>query len=211
MNENENGKCKRERFYFYTSLLKRARYLNTDQVGRLFENIANYVLDGVTPKDKSDVANMVMFDDFKEKYDRDTEHYEEVCEKKRKAGSKGGKEKASKSKVAKQPQQGSLSEKPSVRRRQIAQAPIEDRKQAFQREVMTETNVERYGADELKRFFNYWTELNTNSGLMHFEEEKHNPNHGGFDVTRRLQIWNNGSHLKQNGKAEGFIKDDIKP
>lgn len=185
--------------------------MDADQKGILLENIANYVLDGVMPKDKSDVANMIMFESFKENYDRDTEHYEEVCEKKRKAGSKGGKEKASKSKVAKQPQQGELSEKPSVRRRQIAQAPIEDRTQAFQREVMTETNVERYGADNLKSFFNYWTELNTNGGLMRFEEERHNPNHGGFDVTRRLQIWNTGSHLKQKGKQEGFIKDDLKP
>lgn len=202
---------KRERFYFYTSLLKKTCYMNADQKGILLENIANYVLDGVMPKDKSDVANMIMFESFKENYDRDTEHYEEVCEKKRKAGSKGGKEKASKSKVAKQPQQGELSEKPSVRGRQIAQAPIEDRMQAFRGEVMTQTNVERYGVDRLKSFFNYWTELNTNSGLMHFEEERHNPNHGGFNVTRRLQIWNTGSHLKQKGKAEGFIKDDIKP
>lgn len=202
---------KRERFYFYTSLLKKTRYMDADQKGILLENIANYVLDGVMPKDKSDVANMIMFESFKENYDRDTEHYEEVCEKKRKAGSKGGKEKASKSKVAKQPQQGELSEKPSVRRRQIAQAPIEDRTQVFQREVMTETNVERYGADKLKSFFNYWTELNTNGGLMRFEGERHNPNHGGFDVTRRLQIWNTGSHLKQKGKQEGFIKDDLKP
>lgn len=123
-----------------------------DQKGILLENIANYVLDGVTPKDKNDVANMIMFESFKENYDRDTEHYEEVCEKKRKAGSKGGKEKASKSKVAKQPQQGSLSEKPSVRRRQIAQAPIEDRTQAFRGEVVTETNAKKYGADELMRF-----------------------------------------------------------
>lgn len=202
---------KRERFYFYTSILKKTCYMNADQKGILLENIANYVLDGVTPKDKSDVANMIMFESFKENYDRDTEHYEEVCEKKRKAGSKGGKEKASKSKVAKQPQQGELSEKPSVRGRQIAQAPIEDRTQAFRGEVMTQTNVERYGVDRLKSFFNYWTELNTNSGLMRFEEERHNPNHGGFNVTRRLQIWNTGSHLKQRGKAEGFIKDDIKP
>lgn len=202
---------KRERFYFYTSILKKTCYMNADQKGILLENIANYVLDGVTPKDKSDVANMIMFESFKENYDRDTEHYEEVCEKKRKAGSKGGKEKASKSKVAKQPQQGELSEKPSVRGRQIAQAPIEDRTQAFRGEVMTQTNVERYGVDRLKSFFNYWTELNTNSGLMRFEEERHNPNHGGFNVTRRLQIWNTGSHLKQKGKAGGFIKDDIKP
>lgn len=184
--------------------------MNADQKGILLENIANYVLDGVTPKDKSDVASIIMFESFKEHYDRDTEHYEEVCEKKRKAGSKGGKEKASKSKVAKQPQQGSLSEKPSIRRRQIAQAPIEDRTQAFRSEVMTKTNVEKYGADRLKSFFDYWTGFNTNGGLMRFEEERHNPNHGGFDVTRRLQIWNTGSHLKQKGKAEGFIKDDIK-
>ena len=202
---------KRERFYFYTSLLKKTCYMNADQKGILLENIANYVLDGVMPKDKSDVANMIMFESFKENYDRDTEHYEEVCEKKRKAGSKGGKEKASKSKVAKQPQQGSLSEKPSVRRRQIAQAPIEDRKQAFRMEVVTETNAKKYGADELMRFFNYWTELDTNSGLMRFEVKKHDPNHGGFDVKRRLEIWNTGSHLKQKGKQEGFIKDDIKP
>lgn len=206
-----NKTDKRERFYFYTSLLKKTRLMKADQKSILLENIANYVLDGVTPKDESDVANMIMFESFKEKYDRDTEHYEEVCEKKRKAGSKGGKEKASKSKVAKQPQQGSLSEKPSVRRRQIAQAPIEDRTQAFRSEVMTETNVEKYGVDRLKSFFNYWTELNTNSGLMHFEEERHNPNHGGFNVKRRLEKWNTGSHLKQKGKQEGFIKDDIKP
>ena len=206
-----NKTDKRERFYFYTSLLKKTRHLKADQKGILLENIANYVLDGVMPKDESDVANMIMFDSFKEKYDRDTEHYEEVCEKKRKAGSKGGKEKASKSKVAKQPQQGSLSEKPSIRRLQIAQAPIEDRRQAFRREVMTETNVERYGVDNLMSFLNYWTVFNSNSGLMRFEEERHDPNHGGFDVTRRLQIWNTGSHLKQKGKAEGFIKDDIKP
>ena len=206
-----NKTDKRERFYFYTSLLKKTRLMVADQKGILLENIANYVLDGVTPKDKSDVANMIMFESFKENYDRDTEHYEEVCEKKRKAGSKGGKEKASKSKVAKQPQQGSLSEKPSIRRLQIAQAPIEDRRQAFRREVMTETNVERYGVDNLMSFLNYWTVFNSNSGLMRSEEERHDPNHGGFDVTRRLQIWNTGSHLKQKGKAEGFIKDDIKP
>ena len=206
-----NKTDKRERFYFYTSLLKKTRYMRADQKGILLENIANYVLDGVMPKDESDVANMIMFEAFKENYDRDTEHYEEVCEKKRKAGSKGGKEKASKSKVAKQPQQGSLSEKPSVRGRQIVQAPIEDRTQAFRSEVMTKTNVERYGADSLKSFLNYWTVFNSNSGLMRFEEERHDPNHGGFDVTRRLQIWNTGSHLKQKGKAEGFIKDDIKP
>lgn len=206
-----NKTDKRERFYFYTSLLKKTRYMRADQKGILLENIANYVLDGVMPKDESDVANMIMFDSFKEKYDRDTEHYEEVCEKKRKAGSKGGKEKASKSKVAKQPQQGSLSEKPSIRRLQIAQAPIEDRRQAFRREVMTETNVEIYGVDNLMSFLNYWTVFNSNSGLMRFEEERHDPNHGGFDVTRRLQIWNTGSHLKQKGKAGGFIKDDIKP
>ena len=206
-----NKTDKRERFYFYTSLLKKTRYMKADQKSILLENIANYVLDGVMPKDKNDVVNMIMFESFKENYDRDTEHYEEVCEKKRKAGSKGGKEKASKSKVAKQPQQGSLSEKPSVRRRQIAQAPIEDRTQAFRGEVMTQTNVEKYGADKLKSFLNYWTELNSNGGRMRFEEERHDPNHGGFDVTRRLQIWNNGSHLKQKGKAGGFIKDDIKP
>lgn len=206
-----NKTDKRERFYLYTSLLKKTRYMRADQKGILLENIANYVLDGVMPKDESDVANMIMFDSFKEKYDRDTEHYEEVCEKKRKAGSKGGKEKASKSKVAKQPQQGSLSEKPSIRRLQIAQAPIEDRRQAFRREVMTETNVEKYGVDNLMSFLNYWTVFNSNSGLMRFEEERHDPNHGGFKVTRRLQIWNTGSHLKQKGKAEGFIKDDIKP
>lgn len=208
MNEKTD---KRERFYVYSSLLKIARYLSIEQKGRLLENIANYVLDGVMPKDKSDVANMIMFESFKEKYDRDTEHYEEVCEKKRKAGSKGGKEKADKSKATKQPQQGSLSEKPSVRRRQIAQEPIEERETSFRDEVMTVSNIERYGVDVLNSFCDYWTVFNANSSLMRFEEERHNPNHGGFDVTRRLQRWNNRSNLKHNGKQEGFIKDDLKP
>ena len=81
----------------YSSYIEKFKKLSDEQFGQLIRLIFQYQIDGVVPSIE-DTAISLAFDVAKFDLDRNNKKYEEICEKRREAGSKGGLAKASNSK-----------------------------------------------------------------------------------------------------------------
>ena len=80
---------KREYFPAYFSLKRRMRRLTTQEIGEVFLAALEYAETGIETDLEGNAA--VAFDFIKEDIDRSNSSYEELCEKRRENGSKGGK------------------------------------------------------------------------------------------------------------------------
>lgn len=87
----------RNTMVLYTSYLERCRRLTDEQFGKLFRFVFQYQIDGELPQ-IDDVAVSMAFEMIKYDLDVNNQKFEEVCEKRRIAGAKGGQAKATKSK-----------------------------------------------------------------------------------------------------------------
>lgn len=87
----------RNTMVLYTSYLERCRRLTDEQFGKLFRLVFQYQIDGELPQ-IDDVAVSMAFEMIKYDLDVNNQKFEEVCEKRRIAGAKGGQAKATKSK-----------------------------------------------------------------------------------------------------------------
>lgn len=220
----------RQRFYMYiedyNSCINR---LSQEQKGALLDEVFLYMRDGTIPKDNDPLLDMA-FSVVRNKLDKDTARYNEMCAIRRKVGALGGKTKAANKAAEATKEDGkkieppSMSNKPSVIRKQLAVTPRQEREEGFAKEVYTETNIAKYGKEMLDEFYTHYTELITSCSLMRFEDKRYDTDHGSFEVNRRLATWKrNGEKFKQQArerklqaqKAEeaeimNFIKEDDK-
>lgn len=220
----------RERFYMYIEDYNSCiRRLSQEQKGVLLDEVFLYMRDGTIPKDNDPLLDMA-FSVVRNKLDKDTARYNETCAIRRKAGALGGKTKAANKAAEATKEDGkkieppSMSNKPSVIRKQLAVTPRQEREEGFAKEVYTETNIAKYGKEMLDEFYTHYTELITSCSLMRFEDKRYDTDHGSFEVNRRLATWKrNGEKFKQQArerklqaqKAEeaeimNFIKEDDK-
>ena len=81
-------KEKKKRFVLYTDYAEQIKTLPMEEIGRLFCAILDYA-DGVKDVELSPAASMA-FAFIRQQMDRDRMKYEEVCEKRREIGRKGG-------------------------------------------------------------------------------------------------------------------------
>ncbi len=79
----------------YTDYLEHIENLNDDQAGKLFKAILAYATDGSTPSFKG--ALSMAFSFIKVQLDRDFEKYNEIVEKRREAGRRGGQKRSEQS------------------------------------------------------------------------------------------------------------------
>lgn len=209
----------RERFYLYTEhYCSVIAPLTQEQKGNLLDRIFGHVMDGLDPISESSPLEDMAFNVIKLRLDKDEEHYKDTC-KKRSAAAKEGV--AKRNKLAKGNTLLSVSSRPSVARKQIAAVPIEDRKQAFAKEVYTDAFLEKYGKEFLDKFFLYYSEVANGNGLMRYEEAKYSANHGAFDVGVRLAKYKiHGDELARQAAEKrlqeapppgGFIQEDDYP
>lgn len=84
-------------FLLYFDMQSTINHLTDEQAGKLLKMIFSLVVDGEEEKTKDQALNII-FDMVKNQINRDTKKYEEVCEKRRDAGKKGGLAKASNAK-----------------------------------------------------------------------------------------------------------------
>lgn len=220
----------RERFYMYIEDYNSCiRRLSQEQKGALLDEVFLYMRDGTIPKDNDPLLDMA-FSVVRNKLDKDTARYNETCAIRRKVGALGGKTKAANKAAEATKEDGkkieppSMSNKPSVIRKQLAVTPRQEREEGFAKEVYTETNIAKYGKEMLDEFYTHYTELITSCSLMRFEDKRYDTDHGSFEVNRRLATWKrNGEKFKQQArerklqaqKAEeaeimNFIKEDDK-
>ena len=93
---------KREYFPAYFSYRRTLKLLNDTQLGRVFMAALIYAEEGIEPD--LEPLEMMGFGFIKEDIDRANENYEELCEKRKASGSKGGLAKANNSKSHKEKQ-----------------------------------------------------------------------------------------------------------
>ena len=93
---------KREYFPAYFSYRRTLKLLSDTQLGRVFMAALIYAEEGIEPD--LEPLEMMGFGFIKEDIDRANENYEELCEKRKASGSKGGLAKANNSKSHKEKQ-----------------------------------------------------------------------------------------------------------
>ena len=62
--------------------------------------------------------------------------------------------------------------------------------------------ISQYGKQEIRRFFDYWTEMNPNGQKMRFEKEK------TFEVSKRLARWNMNQNYDKGKDYEQRQQDE---
>ena len=65
---------------------------------------------------------------------------------------------------------------------------VEIRKEEFRQSLLP--FVEQFGKEMIRKFFDYWTELDTKSKKMRYEDQKY------FEISRRLSTWHGMSNDK---------------
>lgn len=206
---------KRKRFYLYVEHFDVYKELHGEAAESFLHQVFEYVEDGTIPTN-NDPLIRVAFNIFKKRFDEDSKHYEEKCKTYKNNRAQREKKKEAKDKQPQRPQQPkmpqqSISDKPSIARKQIAAMPIEERKTKFaDEEVLVTDNIDKYDMQYLQEFIEYWTKLLPECGLMRFEDCRYNTSHPNFDTTRRLMLWKRERKKELEAEASSFIKPDIK-
>ena len=77
---------------------------------------------------------------------------------------------------------------------------VEARRYAFGERLIP--YISQYGKQEIRRFFDYWTEMNPNGQKMRFEKEK------TFEVSKRLARWNMNQNYDKGKDYEQRQQDE---
>lgn len=80
------------------------------------------------------------------------------------------------------------------------QQTVEARKHAFGEGLIP--YISQYGKQEIRRFFDYWTEINSDGKKMRFEKEK------TFEVSKRLARWNMNQNYYKDKNHEQNQQDE---
>lgn len=94
-----NRPSKRKSFIIHKDSLSVLKKLNDVQAGKLFKSIAAYQEHNLLPEDN---LISIVFEPFLNQFIRDEENYRNTCERRREAGSKGGKQKVANASKSKQ-------------------------------------------------------------------------------------------------------------
>lgn len=89
-NEQIVKKMERDSFILYKSFYEPISYLTDEQIGRLFRAIFNYQISG---NENADADIIIPFRFFVNQFRIDNAKYDEICEKRRENGKKGGRPK----------------------------------------------------------------------------------------------------------------------
>jgi hypothetical protein len=87
------------------------------------------------------------------------------------------------------------------------QAKVNARKKIFYDQLCP--YVETYGSQMVRKFYDYWTELNRSGTKMRFEIEK------TWETSKRMATWARNSKVREVGKMDYYkapaVDDPVKP
>ena len=196
----------KNKFIFFQTFYTQAMSIkNIECREHFFRTIAEYGLYGKTPDfSKYDPSGLGlldgMFEPIKFLIDQNHEKYEKTCEERKEAGKKGGNKNFqkgkpnpyyAKKKTTEKDNQMDIKDNPNNKNKNKNESvlysshplTIEERKKNFENEIRAVKDFESYKKVDLRKFYNYWTELNKDGTLMRFEEEEF------WEAEKRLRKW----------------------
>lgn len=155
-----NQPSKRKSFIIHKDSLSVLKKLNDVQAGKLFKSIAAYQEHNLLPEDN---LISIIFEPFLNQFIRDEENYRNTCERRREAGSKGGKQKVanaskSKQKLANLADSKSKSDSDSDSKNK-SDSKKESKKKSFTKPTLQDIQdycKERNSNVDADKFFNYY-------------------------------------------------------
>lgn len=165
-------------FILHIDSLGILKELTDEQAGQLFKIIANYH-NPQEPKitEITQVVSLAFYQ-FKTQFERDIQTYENIVERNKKNGNKGGRPKKGNPSKPKKADSDSDSDSDS-KKDSNSKNDIKRKKDIFIEKMKTELSEETDVA--LKNvFFLYWTELNKSETKMRFEEQRY------FEIKKRF-------------------------
>jgi len=190
MAENKKG------FILYADFIHILKHLTDEQAGLLFKHVLSYVNDE-NPVTDDPMVNLA-FEPIKLQLKRDLQKYENIRERNRVNGAKGGR--------PKQPKKPSgLIRKPKKADNDtvndndtVTVNDINNRMAAFKNAL--HPFLGQYGKDMLNDFYRYWTEHNPKGVKMRYEYSKNQP----FNIERRLITWKKRQKTVKPTEKEGI-------
>ena len=171
--------------------------MSNEQAGEFIKAIYQFQVGNELPK--LDFAIEMAVVPFLNQFKRDAVKYEEVSEKRKEAGSKGGKQKIANATNSKQ-NVANVADSDNDSVSDNKNNSIEERLSSFQQTL--EPFIETYGAEMIKKFYRYWTERNEKGKKMRFELQK------VFNVQMRLKTW---SENNKNNFGKSSTKEEMIP
>ena len=166
-------------FIFYSDWRNMIREMPDADAGALLKHVLSYVNDE-NPETENLLVKMA-FGHMKPLLKEDLDKWEAIRGKRKIAGSKGGKASAKqKTPIAKQVEAVNDNVNVNVNDN-VNVNVIEKRKKDFEKSLTL--FCEKYDPNDLKDFYEYWTEHGANDKKMRFEKEK------SFGLQRRLATW----------------------
>jgi len=160
----------------YCDIIHTVEELTDDEAGKLFKHYLRYINDlNPNPPDK---LTQIVFEPIKQNLKRDLKKWESIIDKRKVAGSIGGKQKVANAKSAKEIV-ANVAVIDNVNVKEINNIDI--RKLKFADTLKPFLN--NYGKDMMNDFYAYWTEPNKSNTKFRQELEK------VWDINKRLLTW----------------------
>lgn len=187
----------------YCDLIHTVKHLPDELAGKLFKHFLAYVNDENPQTD--DVMLKIAFEPIKQQLKRDLQKYNNIVERNKKNGAKGGRPKNPKEPTGltgnpKEPKKADTDNDTDTGS-DNGKDNVKDTKEKRALKFASSVQVfkEKYDLKMLEEFVMYWTESNEGSNVLRFEMKKNQP----FNITRRLVTWKkNDNGFKPNKKTD---------
>lgn len=167
----------------YCDIIHTVEELNDEEAGKLFKHYLRYIND-LNPN-APDKLTQIVFEPIKQNLKRDLKKWESIIDKRKLAGSIGGKQKVANAKSAtKIVANVAVIDTVTVKVKEINNN-IDIRKLKFADTL--KPFVEKYGKEMVRKFYDYWTEPNKSNTKFKQELQK------TWDTKRRLDSWNSNN------------------
>ena len=167
--------------------------LPDEEAGKLLKHILAYVNDENPITDSLLVE--IAFEPIKQQFKRDLEKYNNIVERNKRNGAKGGRPKTQTN--PKEPKSNEIEVRKTIR----------ERAEKFKESLFP--YLDKYGKELLNEFYSYWSERGENDKKMRFEKQK------SFGIERRLITWAikskefNTNSKKGNVERLGNMNNDL--
>jgi len=185
----------------YCDLIHTVEHLPDELAGRLFKHLLEYVNDRDPQTD--DVMLKIAFEPIKQQLKRDLQKYNNIVERNRANGAKGGRPKnpnkptglSGNPKKPKKPDTDTDTDTDNDNVNDIVKEK-ETKEQRANKFALRVNAFLQYDKKMREEFISYWTESNEKGKKLRFELQK------VFDIWRRLTTWNNRNKEKIPSKTK---------
>ena len=186
----------------YCDLIHTVKHLPDELAGRLFKHLLAYVNDEDPQTD--DVILKIAFEPIKQQLKRDLQKYNNIVERNKINGAKGGRPKKPTGLIG-NPKEPKKADNDTDTGSDNETGKVKDTKEERANEfALSIKEFKEYNSKMLEKFISYWTESGENQKKLRFEFEK------VFDKSKRLKTWSNNQRPEKNGDDNGrYIKEDL--